>query len=95
MPEMLWTKLTNPTTHAPSPPRVCVSRVCVLGYVCVCVCVCVRACLWVFRTRRGSFHLTTVKTQQVSVGIVNEMGFDLDVHYQWADDEVKPTHIRT
>ncbi|CAB1116535.1 unnamed protein product [Ectocarpus sp. CCAP 1310/34] len=45
--------------------------------------------------KRGSYHLNAVKTQQVSVGIVNEMDFDLDIHYQWWNEPVKPTHIRT
>lgn len=45
--------------------------------------------------KRGSYHLNTVKTQQVSVGIVNEMDFPLDIHYQWWDDPARPTHIRT
>ncbi|CAM9872585.1 unnamed protein product [Pylaiella littoralis] len=44
--------------------------------------------------QRGNYHLSTASTQQVSVGIVNELDIDLDIHYQWADDEIKPTHIR-
>ncbi|CAM9935769.1 unnamed protein product, partial [Ectocarpus fasciculatus] len=45
--------------------------------------------------KKGSYHLNAVKTQQVSVGIVNEMDFPLDIHYQWWDDPARPTHIRT
>lgn len=45
--------------------------------------------------RSGSYHLPAVKTQQVSVGVVNERDFTLDIHYQWWDDPVRPTHIRT
>lgn len=46
------------------------------------------------RNSSGSYHLPAVKTQQVSVGVVNEFDFVLDIHYQWMDDPVKPTHIR-
>ena len=46
------------------------------------------------RARRNNFHLPAVKLQQVSVGIVNEMDVDLDIHYQWWDDPIRPTHIR-
>lgn len=49
----------------------------------------------VSRTCRNTFHMPTVRSQQVSVGIVNEMDFDLDIHYQWWDEPIRPTHIRT
>lgn len=46
-------------------------------------------------SRTGGFHLPVMRSQQVSVGVVNEVGFPLDIHYQWWDNPVKPTHIRT
>ncbi|CAM9512269.1 unnamed protein product [Pylaiella littoralis] len=43
----------------------------------------------------GNYHLSTVDTQQVSVGIVNDMDITLDIHYQWFDQPTLPTHVRT
>lgn len=47
------------------------------------------------RSRARGFHLPVMRLQQVSVGLVNEVGYPLDIHYQWWDDPMKPTHIRT
>ncbi|CAM9389453.1 unnamed protein product, partial [Hapterophycus canaliculatus] len=44
--------------------------------------------------RAGSYHFPAVKTQQVSVGIVNELDFPLEIHYQWWNEPAKPTHIK-
>lgn len=42
----------------------------------------------------GQFHLAVAELGQVSLGIINEMDFNFDVHYKWWDEPVKPTYIR-
>ena len=51
---------------------------------------------WLWKNgSRSWFHLPVMRLQQVSVGVVNEVGYPLDIHYQWWDNPMKPTHIRT